>query len=101
MSLAGLLWLAEHCCIVSSPVRREGPAAGAVGNAAFVAASARAGSTFCWASAGTVANESARIARVKRMAIPSTLQAGNGDLAALGLFDEKRDQRHAGVRAHL
>src|SRR4029077_5853530 len=100
MSLAGLLWLAEHCCIVPSPVRREAQSAGAVGNAALMAASARAGSTLCCASAGAE-SDSARIGMVRRMALSSTLEAGNGDLAALGLLGEKRDQRHAGLGAHL
>src|SRR2546429_7127497 len=100
-SLGGLLRLAEHCCIVSSLVRREAQSAGAVGKAAWMTASARARSGCCCASAGAAATESARIAFGRRMAVSLTLQSGCGDLAALGLLGQEGDQRNARVGSEL
>src|SRR5882724_3388916 len=97
ISFAGLFRAAEHCRIVSSPVRRAVQSAGAVGKAALTAASARESS--CCADAGAAVNTRARIAIVTRMLrFPSALQARDGDLATLGLFHQKRDQRDARIR---
>src|SRR5689334_5188596 len=95
-SFAGLLCAAEHCCIVSSLMRREAQSAGIAGNAVLSAAS---GSAFCCASAGEAAS-TRMIASKGRIGGSSALQARSGDLAALGLFGEKRDQRDADIRAH-
>src|ERR1043166_8039248 len=94
-SRPGLFREAEHCCIVLSPSRREVQSAGAVGNADLIAASARV-SIVC-ASAGVASVAARRAIAVMRIAAPSTLQAGSGDLAALRLLGEECDQRHADV----
>src|SRR6187401_782806 len=84
--------------MVSSAVSRGAQSAGAVGKPALTAASAAA--LFGWARAGEAASEMMS-ARIRRMAISSSLQAGSGNLATVGLLGEKRDQRDARFRAHL
>src|SRR5262249_44846392 len=100
ISLPGWLCAAEHCRIVSSPTRREAQPAGAVGNAALMAASARAASTCC-ADAGAALSERASIVMARRMTVSSALQSGDGDLATRGLPGQKRDQCNTRVGPEL
>ena len=76
-SFAGLFRLAEHCCIVSSPVRRGAKSAFAAGKAALTEASAAAGEGCC-ASADVAVRESARIAMVENawLSLPQRFRPG-------------------------
>src|ERR1043166_6773989 len=98
-SRPGLFRAAEHCRMVLSPSSRDAQSAGAVGNADLMAASARV-SIVC-AAAGVASVTRRRAIAVLRIARPSALQAGSGDLAALRLLGEERDQRDADIGAEL
>src|SRR5262245_55215117 len=96
------LLCAEHSLSVASGVSRGSNSAGAVGKAALTAASTLAGSTACCAMADVPRSE-ASARTISRMAVTplSALDGRCGNLAALRVPGEIRDERDADVGSEL